>query len=217
MPQVIADALRRGTAFADPKFDRIFPAQQRFRSWLHWTPLDVAVRASALLASQRAIRVLDVGAGVGKVCLVGALTTPATWFGIERDAEMVTAARAAAIKLRVQNRAVFTVGDVTSTDWSGFDAFYLFNPFGEHLLRGPDDAFSRREAYVSSIELTQQHLAAARPGTRVVTYHGFGGDMPPGYELIHREPIHEDELMLWIQRPSRRRSKQLTSDRVEQP
>ncbi len=207
MPQAIADALRSGAVLSDPRFDRIFPAQHRFRSWLHWTPLDVAVRASALLASGKAIRVLDVGAGIGKVCLVGALTTPATWFGIERDAEMVSAAQAAAIKLHVQRRAVFTLGDVTRSDWSEFDAFYLFNPFGEHLLGGPEDALSRREAYIASIELTQHRLADAVPGTRVVTYHGFGGELPPGYELVHREPAHEDELRLWIRRASRRRSK----------
>jgi SAM-dependent methyltransferase len=207
MPEAIVDALRSRKGLADPVFDRIYPAQQRFRSWLHWTPLEVAVRASALLAARQAIRVLDVGSGVGKVCLVGALTTPATWIGIERDADMVTAARTAAIKLRVQRRAVFASGDVTRIDWSGFDAFYLFNPFGEYLLHGSDDAIARREAYVSSVELTQQRLAAAVPGTRVLTYHGFGGDMPPGYELIHREPAHGDELVLWIRRASRRPSK----------
>lgn len=226
MPEAIVDALRSGTELADPVFDRIYPAQHRFRSWMHWTPLEVAVRASELLAARQAIRVLDVGAGVGKVCLVGALTTPATWFGIERDAEMVTVARTAAIRLRVQRRAVFACGDVTRIDWSGFDAFYLFNPFGEYLLHGSEDAVSRREAYVSSIELTQQHLAAAVPGTRVLTYHGFGGEMPPGYELALREPAHGDELKLWIRRASRKRSKrsppcdrepgaQLTSDRLE--
>jgi SAM-dependent methyltransferase len=212
MSEVIAEAVRSRVELADPMFDRIYPAQHRFRSWLHWTPLEVAVRASALLASRQPIRVLDVGAGVGKVCLVGALTTPATWFGIERDAEMVTAARAAAIKLRVQSRAVFATGDVNHLDWAGFDAFYLFNPFGEHLLHGSGDALSRREAYVASVERTQQQLAAAVPGTRVVTYHGFGGDMPPGYELTHREPAHGDELMLWIRRASRRRP-----NRLEQP
>jgi SAM-dependent methyltransferase len=211
MPQAIADALRSRKRLTDPSFDRVYPAQQRFRSWLHWTPLEVAVRASAMLASGQAIRVLDVGSGVGKLCLVGALTTPATWFGIERDAAMVTAARAAALKLQVEKKAVFTLGDVTRTDWSGFDAFYLFNPFGEYLLHGLDGAVSRRDAYRSCIDFTQQQLAAAPPGTRVVTYHGFGGSLPSGYELVHREPAHEDELMLWVRRASRRRS----SDRLE--
>jgi predicted RNA methylase len=188
----------------DPKFDRIYPAQHRVRSWTHWTPLEVAVRASALLASQRATRVLDIGSGVGKLCLVGALTTTATWFGIESDAEMVRVAKAAAVKLRVQDRTTFLHGDATHIDWSGFDAFYLFNPFGERLLGGEADALARRDAYISCVDFTQQQLAAARPGTCVVTYHGFGGDMPPGYDLVHRESAHEDELLVWVRRATNR-------------
>jgi 2-polyprenyl-3-methyl-5-hydroxy-6-metoxy-1,4-benzoquinol methylase len=49
-------------------FDQIYPGEQRERSCLHWTPLDVAQRACALLASEPAARVLDIGAGVGKLC-----------------------------------------------------------------------------------------------------------------------------------------------------
>jgi len=41
----------------------------------------------------------------------------------------------------------------------------------------------------------ERRLAAARPGTRVVTYHGFGGEMPPGFERVRRDA---DELSLWI-------------------
>jgi hypothetical protein len=29
--------------------------------------------------------------------------------------------------------------------------------------------------------------------------------MPPCYELVHREPAHEDELQLWIRRATPRR------------
>jgi len=185
----------------DQEFDRVYPAEHRFRSWLHWTPIDVPRRAGALLAPTAGAKVLDVGSGVGKVCLVGALTTDAQWFGIERDYEMVRAANAAAKELRVEPRAHFLLGDMTHMDWSGFDAFYLFNPFAEGLFDDDGDAMTRREDYVSAIEFVQHQLTIARPGTRVVTYHGFGGDMPPSFELVHREPAHEDELRLWIQRP----------------
>jgi SAM-dependent methyltransferase len=186
-------------------FDQIYPGEQRERSCLHWTPLDVAQRACALLASEPAARVLDIGAGVGKLCLVGALTTSAHWFGIERDAAMVAAAQAAADALGVTARATFIEGDIDSLDWSVFDAFYLFNPFAEARWAVEGDRLARRDAFVATVALTEQRLADAAPGTRVVTYHGFGGEMPASYDLAHREPAHEDVLELWIRRATRRR------------
>lgn len=149
-------------------------------------------------------RVLDVGAGVGKLCLVGAASTESTWFGIEEDAEMVRIARAAATRMHLEHRTCFLHGDISTVDWSAFDAFYLFNPFAELLMAGREGAYGRRERYIASIEHVQRRLAAADLGTRVVTYHGFGGRMPPGFDRIHRERAREDELCLWIRRAKRR-------------
>jgi len=188
----------------DAAFDQVFPTAQRFRSYLHWTPVDVALRAVALLSPRPGCTVLDVGSGVGKLCLVGASTTASMWFGIERDAEMVEAAKTAAAKMQVEARTCFLHGDVTAVDWARFDAFYLFNPFAELLTKGPGDALTRREHYVATIDYVQRRLSEAAAGTRVVTYHGFGADLPPGFDRVHREPAREDELCLWVRRPSRR-------------
>lgn len=162
------------------------------------------MRAVEMLAAKPASKVLDVGAGVGKLCLVGAAVTNSMWYGIERDAEMVRVANVAAVRMQVDQRTIFLHGDVTSLDWSMFDAFYLFNPFGE-LLWGLEDALARREQYVALVELVEDQLSRCAAGTRVVTYHGFGGDMPRGFDLVHREPAREDELCLWIRRRSRRK------------
>jgi SAM-dependent methyltransferase len=149
--------------------------------------------------------VLDVGAGVGKLCLIGAAVTGATWFGIERDAEMVRVATAAAARMHVEHRVQFLHGDLTTIDWSMFDAFYFFNPFAELLACGPDDALTRRERYVATIDFVQRQLSSSAAGTRVVTYHGFGGDPPPAFDLVHRETAREDELCVWVRRRSRQR------------
>jgi len=196
----IASALRRRAQIDDLTFDQVFPAAHRFRSWLHWTPVDVALRACALLAPTSGHRVLDVGSGVGKLCLVGAATTSSSWFGVERDAEMVGVATMAAARMNLSERTGFVHGDIAAVDWSEFDAFYLFNPFAEVLSAGPGDALDRRQRYIANIEFVQHQLSRAAPATRVVTYHGLGGDMPPDYELIHAEPAREDQLCLWIRR-----------------
>ncbi len=202
---VITGALHRPSFMQDVIFDQVFPAVHRLRSWVYWTPVDVALRACALLAPTDAHRVLDVGAGVGKLCLVGAMSTSASWFGIERDAEMVDVANAAARTLGVHDRVRFAHGDVRSLDLSAYDAFYLFNPFAEVLFDDCDDPLARRDDYVAMIAHVQEQLANAAPGTRIVTYHGLGGDMPVGYELAHEEPAREDHLRLWIRAGQRRR------------
>lgn len=185
----------------DAVLDRLFPAGQRFRSRTHWTPADVAARACALLAAGPGQRVLDVGAGVGKLCVVGALTTRASWVGVERELAMIRAGEKAVRRLGLERRVEFIHGDATALDWAGFDAIYLYNPFCEGLYRPDLDAGSRRERYARDIAGAQRCLASTRPGTRVVTYHGFGGDMPDGFELVHREVARGDQLCAWVRRP----------------
>jgi len=212
----ISAALKQRHPISDQLFDRLFPSSQRLRSAVHWTPIDVALRACALLAPLPSSRVLDIGAGVGKVCLVGALMMQGRWFGIEHDADM-GAALAAARRLGVGQRATFTIGDVSTVAWAAFDAFYLFNPFAEGLFRNQPDPLTRREIYVTNIERVRRGLEGTSPGTRVVTFHGFGGDSHlDGFELVHREPAHGDALCLWVRRgpaPYRPRAKRSTSAR----
>ncbi len=199
MNDELAAALAGDHPIGDHVFDRLFPQAVRFRSGIHWTPLEVARRAVAWLAPDDTARVLDLGAGVGKLCLVGALTTRARWSGIERDAVMVRAARAAAEQLGLGARVTFALGDIAAVDWASHDAFYLFNPFAEALFAGA--AATREDDYVAHLDAVYRNLEAARAGTRVVTYHGFGGNKDlDGYDLVQREPAREDELCLWIRR-----------------
>ena len=195
----IGAALRDHVAVPDEVFDQLYPALQRERSAVHWTPVAVAMRAAALLAPDTQ-RVLDVGAGVGKLCLVGALTQgPGTrWCGVEREPTMVRAATSAARWLRVSDTATFLAGDAASLDWNEFDAFYLYNPFAEALFAANVDPLSLHGNYVETVTFFVQRLAALRAGTRVVTYHGLGGAMPAGYTLTHREKAGEDELRLYV-------------------
>ena len=202
----IRTALADRAAIPDAMFDAVFPLELRNRSVVHWTPVDVALRAAELFALAPSvpgpIRVLDVGSGVGKTCLIGALASPFEWWGIERDPEQVAAARHAAYVLGSGCPERFMLGDAWSVDWRQFDAFYLFNPFHE----APDDTrgspFVRYARVQRQIQSAKQRLARAHVGTRVVTYHGYGDELPDCYELVVREEAHTDALELWILGPS---------------
>lgn len=194
----ITNALRDRLVVPDEEFDLVFPSSQRIRSSFHWTPIEIALRACELLDAGTSRRVLDIGSGVGKLCLVGALATTSTWCGIERNPAMVRAAIAAASRIGVEDRVHFVLGEISDVTWSDHDAFYMFNPFAERLFTTELDPMTRREVYYENIELVQRQLSMTKPGTRVVTYHGFGSDHIPGFDLVHREPARESELCLWI-------------------
>ncbi|HEY2896964.1 MAG TPA: methyltransferase domain-containing protein [Gemmatimonadaceae bacterium] len=113
----------------DSAFDELVLPELRHLSHAHWTPVEVAIRATALLSPTPHMRVLDVGAGVGKLCAVGALSSNAVWYGVEQHEELVNAARRLTRALGIANRTQFLHGDVFAIDWSDFDALYLYNPF----------------------------------------------------------------------------------------
>lgn len=196
----IADDLRRQLSIDDARFDQLFPTELRDLSALHWTPIDIARRAAQMLSSAGSARILDVGSGIGKACLVATLSSSCSWWGVERDPALVAAANRAAKFLGVEDRARFIAGDAWQIDWDHFDGFYFYNPFSSLLLNEHTSPFVRYGTILHNVRRAEQRLATARAGTSVVTYHGFGGDMPAGYEIVLREPAGSDELILWIHR-----------------
>ena len=68
----------------DEKFDLIYPAQIRQLSALHWTPVAVAAEAAKFLVTAPETRVLDIGCGPGKFCLVAASLTDGHFSGVEQ-------------------------------------------------------------------------------------------------------------------------------------
>ncbi|HEX2688835.1 MAG TPA: hypothetical protein VHN14_19565 [Kofleriaceae bacterium] len=194
----VRDALAQRSAVSDEELDQVFPEELRERSYLHWTPVAVAMRAAELLAPVPSLRVLDVGAGVGKMCLVGALVTGATWWGIEQDQVLVAAANHAAWQLDLAHSTRFVQGDGSRMAWDEFDAIYFYNPFTTLMVAPHASPFVRYAMIRNTLQRIEQRLASTRKGTRVVTYHGFGGRLPDSYTLISREPAGGDVLELWI-------------------
>lgn len=198
--RAIVDALRRRGGVSDDLFDQLFPAGERERSQVHWTPVEVALHAAAMLADAPGGAVLDVGAGVGKVCLIGALTSPARWTGVERSEAMVRIAQRIAVVLGVEHATAFVSGDAADLDWRPFGGIYLYNPFAESLFESTDEPLERRVAYHHEVARIEEKLATLRRGAHVVTFHGFGGEMPPGFELVEATPMRGDVLVHWVRR-----------------
>jgi len=171
---------------ADLQFDALLPASTRARSSYTWTPISVARRAALRLAEHGATRVLDVGCGPGKFCVVAGLTRPTLKFcGVEHRVGLSRTARALIAGLDVSNVEIVN-GNVFETPWRPFDGFYFFNPFsgdsrvgGNELLRVADQ------------------LSAAQRNSVVVTYHGLGGPIPSSYDLVSEEQVGSGPLRVW--------------------
>jgi SAM-dependent methyltransferase len=195
------EALREGHAVTDIAFDRLYPERIRKLSPRFWTPVTVALRTARLFQAHGARRVLDIGAGVGKLCVIGALATDIEFTGIEHREALARIGQGVIDTYGVE-RARLVTGSLDAVDFAAFDGFYLFNPFEEGSF-SPSHWVDRTVALSEEqarrdVEHVQRALAAARAGTVVITFHGLGGDMPAGYRHLPEETRHTSFLRLWI-------------------
>ncbi|MFT3839170.1 MAG: methyltransferase domain-containing protein [Myxococcaceae bacterium] len=174
---------------------------------MHWSPADACRAAAKLLNPRASDRVLDVGSGVGKFCVLGSLAHRGHFVGVEQRDDLVEEANAVAAHFKAE-RASFILGDALELDWSGFDGFYFYNPFGElrfDMTRRIDHTVTYDPAkHRQSVITVRNKLLAMPAGTKVVLHHGFGGRLPDKYELTQVEPLDEGDLELWVKRGVRR-------------
>jgi SAM-dependent methyltransferase len=195
----IRAALRRGDRVDDRAFDAVYPLFARQISPVFWTPVEDTLRALKLLGLAPGARVLDVGSGVGKFCIVAAAATDARVYGVEHRPRLVDIAERAAAKLRIE--VSFIRGTLEQCEPSGVDAMYFFNPFLENLcpfLEWIDGTVELSAArFARDIATARRFMKAARVGAKVVTFCGFGGEMPRGYERRFSE-TGSRPLELWV-------------------
>lgn len=173
-------------ALDDVDFDLVYPPDIRAVSALHWTPVGVARRAAEYLVGGEGMRVLDIGCGPGKFCVVGALTTRGQFTGVEHRRRPGVVGRSIISRAGIGNARVQR-GNILDVRFGEYDAFYLFNPFAENLdlrlaIDGTEElSEGRYEAYTGHVA---RELALAPLGTRVATYCGACAEVPPGYECV---------------------------------
>lgn len=214
-PARVLASLRWRSAVPDCVFDRIYPRRVRRLSSVHWTPVSVALRAAEWLAPEAGARVLDVGSGPGKLCFIGAAARGGTWHGVERDPTLVQVANTAAKLLGLERSTTFSAGEMEVVDWRSFDSLYFYNPFAAILFgEAPFAKAVRWSMLTDQIARTESHLADLPVGTRVVTYEGFGGDMPGGYLLTDAEMLGTGQLALWVKHRSTRRARTETTNAI---
>lgn len=183
----LAARLAAGDLVADSEVDAQFPESISRLSQVHWTPVAVAQTAARFLVEGMARpRILDVGSGAGKFCGVAAATTGAEFVGVERRPHLVAVAEDFVARLPAAG-VTFLTARMEDIDWLPYTGLYFYNPFGEAWLTASesiDDLEDRSwAAYVHYVRTTMARLYLMPTGTKVATYHGMGGPLPPGYRL----------------------------------
>jgi len=183
---------------SDAAFDWMYPEHFQRLSQKHWTPLAIARAAAAFLA-QPGARVLDIGSGVGKFCLAAGYEFPETCFyGVEQRHELICHAEEAKAFTQLPN-VHFIYANMTQVNFREFEHFYFYNSFYENV--DPDDRIDDTiETSESLYAYYTQYLFRAldeRPaGTRLVTYHISGDEVPLSYQLAGTGS--GGLMMMWI-------------------
>jgi len=184
----------------DEEFDAFYTMKMRKLSSTQWTPVAVAQKAIDFLVQGPDTRVLDLGSGAGKFCIVAAMHCEAFITGVEQRENLVLLSRKLASSYRLGN-VEFIKADMVKIDFSKFDAFYFFNSF-EEMVNTKDkiDAHYRSglDLYDQYRQLLKDRLDLAHIGTRVVTYCGEGGVIPDSYNLV--KSINKGKLLFWEKR-----------------
>jgi len=186
---------------SEESFCQLYPPALRQLDKVHWSPLDVIRKASAFLASEKGVKILDIGSGIGKFCLAGSYFRPhASFFGVEQRRYLVDHAVRAAEKSGMTN-VRFIHKDFTGMELTRFDHFYFYNSFFENLVESDkiDDSIAHDPGlYHYYTSYLYRELNKMPAGTKVVTYCSWNDEIPPGYQLKATSLKHL--LKFWIKR-----------------
>jgi len=201
--RAIAAQLAAGVPVPDARFDRLLPPALLRLAGLHFTPVAVAARAAAWLTAGGATEVADLGAGVGKFCLVGAATTAGRFTGIELRTGLVQVARDLARRLDLP-RAQFVQGDLRTAPLGRYQAFYVYDPFSEATAEEDErlDPCVPTADRAGDVTALLSRLESLPAGSRLAMFCGLGGPEPRGWERALKEQVNPrgDLLEGWIKR-----------------
>lgn len=185
----------------DTAFDSIFPIRIQLVSKIHWTPIGVAKKAAKFLAPLPGTKILDIGSGIGKFCLVGANYFPdSEFYGIEQRKYLVDLAITAK-EISDTKNAHFIHGNFTQLSLDNYDNIYFYNSFGENLINVAqiDDSLEYSPRLFNYYTTYLNKVLDKKPtGTRLVTFHGFENKIPDSYEMV--DHYLDKALKMWIKK-----------------
>ncbi len=173
---------------SDTDFDARCPEKIRGLSQRHWTPVAIARTVAKYLATSHKTKILDIGSGVGKFCVVGAAYTNAYFTGVEQRKNLCNLAEKIAHQYNLPN-AQFIHNNITQIDFTEYDALYFYNSFHENMEQTAAIDFDLElnpTLYHQYNQYLVKQLAKMPKGTKLVTYWA-DREVPLSYELLYTD------------------------------
>jgi hypothetical protein len=182
---------------ADSDFDLIYPKKVKEVAAIHFTPVRIAKVAAYYLAENTGTKVLDVGSGAGKFCMIGSACTNGFFYGVEQRKNLCSIAKRISNHYNLKN-VQFINSNITDIEFKVFDAFYVFNPFYENLSTtgGIDNTIELdRKLYDDYSLYVKNQLDTMPIGTKLVTYYSFLKEVPDSYKV--QLAAFDEKLKFW--------------------
>lgn len=183
---MIFKQLRQNIDVKDAVFNEIYPPNIKAVAEKHWTPVDVAKMAAEYLVEKSGKKVLDIGSGAGKFCLVGAASTEGFFYGVEQRSSLTKLSRTIADRHNIKN-VKFINSNINEICFSDYEAFYFFNSFFENIDTSyPIDntILPDSDLYHAYSDYVKEQLNKTAVGTRLVTYWSKWDEIPRNFELV---------------------------------
>ncbi len=177
--------IKSGSKVADKEFDTVFPEFIRELSGIYFTPINVAKVASKFLTGKTEAKILDIGSGSGKFCMVGAAYTNGHFTGVEQRGHLCQLSDEIAQRYHLTN-TTFIHANVLDISFVPYDAFYLFNPFYENFMdigMINDETALEADLYRLYIAHVRKELDKMPIGTKLATFFSSHSEVPPSYSI----------------------------------
>jgi len=182
---------------SDNEFDLVYSKLIREASAFHFTPIAVIKLVLQYLKENNIKKVLDIGSGAGKFCLIGAALSDIEFTGVEHRKSFFDAAQRLKEDSNLSN-ANFIFADICDVSFDDYDAFYFFNSFQENLYiaeRINDEISLNSHLYATYSNYVKMQLDLKPTGTILITYFSFGKEIPESYVLV--KAIMSDKIKFW--------------------
>ncbi|MDC3219555.1 class I SAM-dependent methyltransferase [Saprospiraceae bacterium] len=197
MNEMIFKYIEKGISMKDDDFDGIYPEEVRPMAFTHFTPIEIAIRAAKFLVQKSGTKVLDIGSGAGKFCMIGSVCTNGHFTGVEQRDNLHLLAEQIFKKYQLKN-INFINSNINQIEFSNYEAFYFFNPFYENIIQFEkiDDAIDvKNDLYDEYSNYVKNQLDLMPLGTRLVTFFSAYDEVPISYQLISKDD--RQKISMW--------------------
>ncbi|MBC7884281.1 MAG: methyltransferase domain-containing protein [Saprospiraceae bacterium] len=194
---MIFERLKSNEEISDTEFDSLYNDDIRETSEIHFTPVEVSIIAAKYLASKNGTKVLDIGSGAGKFCMIGSVCSEGIFVGVELRESFHKAANEISENYQLEN-VEFVLANINTISFQVYDAFYIFNSFQENISipdRINDEIPLNRTFYNTYNAHVKVQLNNMPSGTRLATYFSYLTEVPESYKL--KSTDFDGKLKLW--------------------